>query len=116
MLAGVAGGCRGGLQRRSSQIRFPPKDAPMKLSRRSFTTAMAAAAGLGPASIMRTARAAAGERINLGFIGVGTMGRGHVNRFLGFGDVQVVAVCDVVKARADSAKATIEKKYADAAK
>lgn len=52
------------------------------------------------------------DRINLGFIGVGTMGRAHLGAFLGMDDIQVVAVCDVVKDRRDNAKARVEKKYA----
>ncbi len=59
---------------------------------------------------------AASDRINLGFIGVGTMGRGHLGRFLGNAQVQVVAVCDVVKERLDSAVATVEQRYADQTK
>jgi predicted dehydrogenase len=90
----------------------------LRLSRRRLLHAAAATAALGPTILSRPARgnAAASERINLGFIGVGTMGRGHVNRFLGEGEVQVVAVSDVVLERAASAKETIEKKYAAAAK
>lgn len=51
------------------------------------------------------------DRITLGFIGVGTMGRGHLNGFLGQQDVQVLAVCDVVKERRDSAVGMVEKRY-----
>ena len=58
----------------------------------------------------------ANDRINLGFIGVGTMGRGHLDGFLGMPDVQVVAVCDVVQERRDDAKEKVEKKYADQTK
>jgi predicted dehydrogenase len=36
-----------------------------------------------------------GDRISLGFIGVGMQGRGLLNAFLGRQQVQVVAVCDV---------------------
>src|SRR5262249_52089899 len=58
------------------------------------------------------ARPAAGERLTLGFIGVGTMGRGHLGSFLGQKDVQVVAVCDVVAERRDDAKKRVEEHYA----
>ncbi len=51
------------------------------------------------------------ERINLGFIGVGVMGRGHLNAFLGMSDVQVVAVCDVVKERRDDSLKRVESRY-----
>ena len=53
------------------------------------------------------------DRITLGFIGVGTMGRGHLGAFLGRKEVEVVAVCDVVKERLDNASRTVEKRYAD---
>ena len=82
------------------------------LSRRSFLKSAAAAALL-PAAMSRGVWAAASERINLGFIGVGTMGRYHLKSFLGRGDVEVVAVCDVVKERLDSAAEIVEQKYAD---
>ena len=79
------------------------------LSRRKFLAAGAAA----PLVFSRASAFAANEKINLGFIGVGTMGRGHLGGFLNRAEVEVVAVCDVVKERLDSAKTTVEKKYAD---
>src|SRR5262245_45212603 len=81
------------------------------ISRRQFL--QAAAAGLtGPLVFAPGLRAAANERITLGFIGVGTMGRGHLGNFLGRPEVQVVAVCDVVAERRDSAKQMVEDRYA----
>lgn len=59
---------------------------------------------------------AASERLNVGFIGMGTMNRGHLGNFLGQKDVQVVAVCDVDKNRREDAKATVEKRYAEQTK
>lgn len=83
------------------------------LSRRSFL-ASAAAASAGPLLWPRTAKALApSDKLTLGFIGVGTMGRGHLNSFLGRNTVEVVAVCDVVAERLDSAAETVEKKYAE---
>jgi predicted dehydrogenase len=86
-------------------------------SRRSFLQTTLAAGAASPL-ILSTVRgqAAASNRLNLAFIGVGTMGRGHVSRFLGFADVQIVAVSDVVRERADAAKKTIEEKYAETRK
>ncbi len=52
------------------------------------------------------------ERIGLGFIGVGMMGRGHVRCCLYYGDAQVQAVCDVDRWRREDAKATVEAQYA----
>ena len=78
---------------------------------------VAAASVAGPLILSRAAgQPAANERITLGFIGVGTMGRGHLRRFLGFKDLQVVAVCDVVKERREHRQKVVEEHYADAIK
>lgn len=53
------------------------------------------------------------ERINLGFIGIGNMGGGHLNGFVGNSRVQVVAVCDVKRDKRDGAKARVERQYAE---
>lgn len=57
-------------------------------------------------------RVSAGERITLGIIGVGNMGGGHVDTFLGNPDVQIVAICDVFRKKRDEAAAKVEKHYA----
>lgn len=84
------------------------------VSRRRFVQGLAAAGVVGTGLLAggRTARAAANERLNIGMIGVGTMGRSHVDRFLGYGDVQIVAVCDVVEERRQHSKARVEEHYA----
>lgn len=64
-------------------------------TRRTFLKT-AAAASLSPLLLRSNAWAAANERLTLGFIGVGKMGRGHLDGFLGRQDVEVVAVSDVV--------------------
>ena len=79
------------------------------LSRRQFFGASAAAAG--PLLISRTARAEANDRIRLGFIGVGVMGGGHLSDFLGRGEAQVIAVCDVVEERREAARQMVEARY-----
>lgn len=81
-------------------------------SRRVFLQTMAAAT-IAPTLWLPRARAAAQERLSLGFIGVGTMGRGHLGGFLGREDVEVVAVCDVVQERLDHARDMVQKRYAD---
>jgi predicted dehydrogenase len=81
----------------------------MKMTRRKFLAATAAA----PLVYSRSSAFAASDKITLGFIGVGTMGRGHLDGFLGRKEVEVVAVCDVVKERLDNAKEKVEKRYAE---
>src|SRR5262245_46554131 len=88
------------------------------ISRRRFLQGVAAGAAALPLIVPRTAfgdekKAAANERLTLGFIGMGTMNRGHLGHFLGQKDVQVVAVCDVDTTRRNAAKETVEKKYAE---
>lgn len=81
------------------------------ITRRSLLKSAAATALL-PAIMRQTVWAAPSERLTLGFIGVGTMGRHHLRSFLGREDVEVVAVCDVVKERLESAAQQVEQKYA----
>lgn len=85
------------------------------LSRRIFLQS-AAAVSAAPLVWVRNSPAAASEKLTLGFIGVGTMGRGHLGGFLGRDTVEVVAISDVVKERLDSAVNTVEKKYAERSK
>ena len=56
-------------------------------------------------------RPAASERIVMGGIGIGNMGRGDMGAFLGRGDVQYVAVCDVKKGARDAAKHKVDQHY-----
>jgi predicted dehydrogenase len=51
----------------------------------------------------------------MGAIGVGGQGRGNMNRFMGFPDVQMVAVCDVDTKHRDQACADVNKKYGNTA-
>jgi predicted dehydrogenase len=51
------------------------------------------------------------ERLTLGFIGMGTMNRGHLGYFLRQKDVQVLAVCDVDQTRREAAKKTADDYY-----
>ncbi len=85
-----------------------------RLNRRRFVKSMAAASIAGPAivSLARAGETAANDRINLAVIGNGMMGRGHLNNFLGYDDVQVVAICDVVRERLEHGLKTVEDRYA----
>ena len=51
------------------------------------------------------------SRITIGCIGVGRMGLGDMRSFIGFKEVQVVAVCDVDSDRMEHAKRIVEDKY-----
>jgi hypothetical protein len=91
-----------------------------KTTRREFLKQGAAAAAIAAPLAVRPAAAGRGptvapsERITLGFIGIGMMGRGHLRLSLQNRDTQVLAVCDVDRWRRENAKATVEKAYADA--
>ncbi len=84
-----------------------------KISRRRFGGA-AGAAGLAVPAIVsaralgREDKAAASERITLGFIGMGTMNRHHLGSLLKRPDVQVLAVCDCDTKRREAAKRTVD--------
>ena len=95
------------------------KSARDQLGRRAFlkragaATAVAASA---PYVITSTALGAEGrppasDRIVMGAIGVGGRGGGNMRGFAGAGEVQMVAVCDVVKSKRDSNKARVDEKY-----
>lgn len=84
-----------------------------RMTRRQFLATSAAVAA-GPMILCSPTRglAAPSERIRLGFIGTGIQSRGHLRRFVGTSDVQVVAVCDVVKERREDSKRIVEEGYA----
>ena len=83
-------------------------------SRRQFNASVVA--GLAAPRPVITGAPVRGEdapsaKLNLGFIGVGTMGRGHLRSFLGDPGVRVVAVSDVVAERRDDAKKIVDTHY-----
>ena len=85
-------------------------------SRRNFLkTAGAATFGM-PFIITSSAlgnanRPAASDRIVMGGIGIGNMGRGDQGAFLGRGDVQYIAACDVREKNREESKARIDDRY-----
>jgi predicted dehydrogenase len=91
-------------------------------SRREFLkrTALGAMGAIGfPYIIPSSARGADGatppsNRIAMGFIGMGKLGReSHLEAFKRRDDVHVVAVCDVESTRLEKSKAAVETYYAD---
>jgi predicted dehydrogenase len=86
------------------------------LTRRDFVAGAAAAAALPlivPASALGAdKKEAAGNRLGLGFIGMGTMNGGHLGHFLVTKEVQVLAVCDVDTHRRDHHKKRVDDHYA----
>lgn len=82
-------------------------------TRREFLKATGAAAAVAPFILpSRVWADAPSKKLSLGFIGVGTMGRGHLGTFLTYDDVQIVAVAEVSKIRRDSAVENVNKTYA----
>ena len=90
---------------------------PHRATRREFLRTAAAGIGAAPWIIPAAVRGAEGavapsERLAVGVIGIGLMGRGHLGWCLGHPGVQVLAVCDVDQVRRDDAKARAEAAYA----
>ena len=86
-----------------------------RLTRRGFVRG-AAAALAAPYVITSTAlggpdKAAASERIVMGTIGCGGRGTHDMNALMSNDDVQMIAVCDCVRAKRDAAKANVDKRY-----
>ncbi len=85
------------------------------VTRRRFLQ-VASAAFAAPVAIPRSVlgagkRLAPSNRLTLGFIGMGRQNLGHLGGFLGYGDVQVVAVCDVDTTRREHAKKRVDGRY-----
>ena len=92
-----------------------PVPAP---SRRAFLKAAAAfgAPLIIPASVLgRGGSVAPSERIGVGVLGVGGRGAGHADALMGMDDVRLVAVCDVFRAKAESACNRVNAHYGDSA-
>ena len=87
----------------------------VRISRRRFVAGIGAAAAapyfVPATSLGAPDRAAPSERIGLGVIGTGGRGSGHVRAMLGTRDVQVLAVCDADRARAEPNKKAVDGRY-----
>src|SRR5437870_8974028 len=88
-----------------------------RMKRRQFL-ATAAASAVGPfildSNVWAQERQGQGpnNRINIGFIGVGMMGRGHLSGLLGNRTVQVVAISDCHRVRLNDAVERVHRAYA----
>ena len=89
---------------------------PSLVTRRLFLKGVAAAATapyIIPASALGgEGRPAPSDRITMGFVGVGGQGSGDMGGFMGFPEVQAVAVCDVDTRSRERAKQQVESRYA----
>lgn len=90
------------------------------ISRRRFMGRAAVAAGAVAAPMIIPAAArgadghvAPGNRITLGQIGYGMVGRGHLRRLVGDSEVEVLAVCEVDRTRLDEALAVVADFYSE---
>jgi len=80
-----------------------------RITRRGFLR-RTAVGGVAPLILSSSARGA-NDRIVMGCIGMGGQGRGDMGGFLGFPQVKVVAVCDVVPDHRAKAKAMVDGRY-----
>jgi len=102
-----------------SAVSSPLASRPPKATRRGFLTTTGTLAGVAfAAPYVITSKALgdavtppASDRIVMGGIGIGNMGSGDQNAFLGRPDVQYVAVCDVRKKWRDDGKGRVDGKY-----
>ena len=95
------------------------KTEAWQINRRDFLRRTAVASGVvaAPWIVPASARGADGavapsERMTVGLIGRGCMGRGHLNLLLGRREAQVLAVCDVDRERREEGRRLVEETYA----
>jgi predicted dehydrogenase len=82
-----------------------------EISRRRFLSRTALAATIPLFLPSRVALGSPNDRIGLGFVGLGTQGRGLLSGFLGRSDVQVRAVCDVDSNRREASRKRVDQYY-----
>ena len=90
-------------------------DSNSTTSRRDFLKTAGAVFGapyiITSAALGNSERPPASERIVMAGIGIGNMGRGDQGNFLGRGDVQYVAACDVREEHRKQAQAAVDGRY-----
>lgn len=76
------------------------------------TAAFAALSGLSSSSgSERAGRPSPGNRVAMGFVGLGIQGTSLMRAFMRHGDVQVVALCDVYESQRIKAKGLVDRHY-----
>jgi predicted dehydrogenase len=96
---------------RSRNARFTRREM---LARSAAATAAIAAPLVVPGAVLGLDGATApSNRLNVGFIGVGLMGRGHFRIFANYSDVHLRALCDVDAARREHSTQMLRKIYGD---
>ena len=99
-----------------SHMSITRKKKCLRTSRRDFigqTAAIVAAPWLIRGSALGADNTVSpSNRIHVGLIGRGCMGRGHLNRLVGDNTVKLLAVCDVDRARCNEGKEVVEANYA----
>src|SRR5262245_18135971 len=96
----------------------PPRTPHPRLTRRQFVHCAAVVAStmvspwVVPSPVFGAGSTAPSERIGVGLIGRGMMGRGHLRALLGRKEAQVLAVCDVDRSRCEEGRRIVEETYA----
>jgi len=80
---------------------------------KTMTTAVAAPCIIRSSALGGEGRPPASERIVMGTIGTGGQGTGDMGGFMGFGEVQMVAVCDPVPDHRENAKKRVDQRYSN---
>jgi hypothetical protein len=80
-------------------------------TRRTFLKSAAATTLLAPAIASGARKQPANDRIVMATIGCGSQGTGDMGGFMGFPQVQMVAVCDVVPEHRERAKQKVNERY-----
>ena len=87
------------------------------VTRRGFLKGLIAAGAAPyviPASVLGAdGRPPPSDRLVMGCVGMGGQGTGDMRGYLGFKEVQVVSVCDVVSAKREAAKSIVDRHYGD---
>jgi predicted dehydrogenase len=83
-----------------------------RLTRRTLMRGAGGAAAALTAPLFVPGRAfGANSQMTMGCIGMGGQGRGDMGGFLGFPELRVLTVCDVIKAHREAAKSMVDGKY-----